>query len=147
MAKQDKHAFCSAGWVGVAREYVEGQCAGRDLSGIALRFCEKFTDVPAALATEPGNVTGWFIRIEDGEVEVGHGVLADADLVITADYATVVPLARTVFEGNPEGAKAAEQAVARATGEGKMQREGDDNAMAALPFLAGLHDALAARTA
>lgn len=147
MTKEDKHPFCSAGWVNEAREYVEGQCAGRDLSGISLKFCEKFTDAPPALATEPGNVTGWFIHIEDGAVEVGHGLLADADLVITADYETVVPLARTVFEGNPAGAEAAQQAVASATEQGKMKREGDEGAMANAPFLAGLHDALARRTA
>ena len=96
---------------------------------------------------KPGNVTGWFIHIEDGAVEVGHGLLAGADLVITADYETVVPLARTVFEGNPAGAEAAQQAVARATEQGKMKREGDEGAMANAPFLAGLHDALARRTA
>ena len=147
MATEEKHTFCSAGWVGAARAYVEGQCAGQDLSGVTLRFCEKFTDAPAELATEPGNVTGWFIRIEGGEVEVGRGVLADADVVITADYATVVPLARLVFEGNPEGAEAAQKAVTEATAQGKMKREGDDAAMASAPFLAGLHDALAKRTA
>ena len=143
----EKHPFCSEEWVGVARAYVEGQCQGRDLAGIRLRFCEKFTDAPASLASEPGGVTGWYIRIEDGQVDVGHGLLADADLTITADYATVVPLARTVFEGNPEGTQAAEKAVAEATEQGKMKREGDESAMAATPFLAGLHDALAKRTA
>lgn len=147
MANDGKHPFCSEAWVGVARDYVESQCAGRDLSGISLRFCETFTDAPAKLATEPGNVAAWFIRIEGGEVEVARGVLAPADLTITADYETVVPLARTVFEGNPEGAEAAQQAVADATAQGKMRREGAEDAMAQTPFLAGLHDALAIHTA
>ena len=143
----EKHRFCSAAWVGVARDYIVAQCAENDLSGIEMTFCEKFTDAPDDIATEADSATGWNCRISGGEVEVFHGVLADADLTITADYETVVPLARTVFEGNPEGTAAAQKVVQEATAQGRMKCEGEGQGMGSVPFLAGLHDALAHQTA
>ncbi len=143
----EKHPFCSAAWVGVARDYIVTQCAENDLSGIEMTFCEKLTDAPDDVATEAARITGWYCRISGGEVEVVHGVLADADLTITADYETVVPLARTVFEGNPEGTAAALKVVEEATAQGRMKREGKGEGPGAVPFLAGLHDALARQTA
>lgn len=142
----EKFEFCSASWVGVAREYIEAQCADQDISDLRLTFCERFTDAPSEIATEGDNVTGWYIRIQDGTVDVGHGVIDDADVRITADYATVLPLARTVFEGNEAGAAEAAKAVAAATAAGKMSREGDASAMGQAPFFAGMHDVLAKRT-
>ena len=143
----DKYPFCSAPWVGVAREFIEAQCAANDLDGIETSFCEKFTDAPDEITTEAGGVTGWYFRISGGKVEVGHGVLADADATIIADYETVVPLARMVFEGNSGNVAVAQQAVDEATANGKMRREGNEDGMAATPFLAGLHDVLARHTA
>ena len=143
----DKYPFCSAEWVGVARDYIESQCAENDISDITTAFCEKFTNAPDDVATEGGGITGWYFRIAGGTVEVGHGVIEDADATIVADYDTVVPLARTVFEGNPDGAAAAQKAVEAAMAEGRMRREGNADAMGATPFLAGLHDVLARRTA
>ena len=143
----DKYAFCSAAWVGVARDYIETQCAENDISEIETAFCEKFTNAPDDIATEGDGITGWYFRIARGKVEVGHGVIEDADATIVADYETVVPLARTVFEGNPEGAAEAQKAVEAAMAEGRMRREGNADAMSPTPFLAGLHDVLARRTA
>ena len=143
----ETYPFCSAAWVGVAREYIEAQCAEHDISGIETAFCEKFTDAPNEIATEGGDVTGWYFRIGRGKVEVGHGVIDDADVTIVADYETIVPLARTVFEGNPEGAAEAQKVLEEATTQGRMRREGNADAMGATPFLAGLHDVLARRTA
>lgn len=143
----EKYPFCSAEWVGVAREYIEAQCAENDVSGIETAFCEKFTDAPENVATEGGGITGWYFRIARGKVEVGHGVIEDADATIIADYETIVPLARTIFEGNPEGAAEAQKVLEEAAARGKMRREGNAEAMGATPFLAGLHDVLARRTA
>ena len=143
----EKYPFCSAPWVGVARDFIETQCAANDLTDIETSFCEKFTDAPDEIATEPGGITGWHFRISGGKVEVGHGVLADADATIVADYQTTVPLARLVFDGNPGNIALAQKAVEEATAQGKMRREGDEGAMGGVPFLAGLHDVLAQRTA
>ncbi len=143
----EKYPFCSAAWVGVARDFIETQCAENNLSGIETSFCERFTDAPDDVTTDGDDVTGWYFRIAGGKVEVGHGVIEDADITIVADYQTTVPLARMVFEGNPEGAAAAQKLVEEATAKGKMRREGNEEAMGATPFLAGLHDALARRTA
>ncbi len=142
----EKHTFCSPSWVNVAREYIESQCAGKDLSEINLSFCERFTDAPPELATEDNNVTGWHIRISNGELEVGYGTIDDADLTVTADYNTILPLARTVFEGNEEGAAEAQKIIIEAMAAGTMKREGNDAAMAPATFLAGLHDVLAKQT-
>ena len=143
----EKHPFCSAAWVHVAREYIEAQCAENDISGIETAFCEKFTDAPNGVATEGGGITGWYFRIAGGEVEVGHGVIEDADVTIVADYETIVPLARMVFEGHPERAAEAQQVLEEAAAQGRMRREGAEDALGATPFLAGLHDVLARRTA
>lgn len=143
----EKYPFCSAAWVGVAREYIQVQCAENDISGIETAFCEKFTDAPKDIATEGDDITGWYFRIARGKVEVGHGVIEDADATIIADYETIVPLARTIFEGNPEGAAEAQKVLEEAAAQGKMRREGNAEAMGATPFLAGLHDVLARRTA
>ncbi len=143
----EKYPFCSAPWVGVARDFIETQCAANDITDIETSFCEKFADAPDEIATEPGGITGWYFRISGGKVEVGHGVLADADATIVADYQTTVPLARMAFDGNPGNIALAQKAVEEATAQGKMRREGDEGAMGGVPFLAGLHDVLAARTA
>ena len=92
---------------------------------------------------------GW-ISVANGELRVGKGILPDADIRITADYATVLPLARMVFEGNPEGAAEAAKLGAAAAAAGKMSTEGDMTAIAKVPALATafakLHDTMARRT-
>lgn len=145
-----KYEFCSEGWVSIARDYLVAQVGDADLGDARFSFCEVFTDPPAHLL-EPGETeTGWYVSVADGKLTVGRGVLPDADMRITADYATVLPLARMVFEGNPEGAAEAAKVGAAATASGKMRREGDASGIANIPALAAafakLHDTMARRT-
>ena len=143
---ESKQQFASPEWVKVARAWIQQQCQAADLSGIEMSFCERFTDPPSDLDPARRGVIGWYIRIADGEVEVESGILDDADLLITADYDTVLPLARTVFENNPKGAAEAAKRVQAAAAEGKMSRKGDETKLASVPFFAGMHDVLARRT-
>ena len=142
----EKYEFCSKKWVAFANEYLQGAAVGEDLSGISVTFNEVFTDAPPHLDPDDEGRIGWYLRVEDGEVEVERGILDQADLTITVDYATVLPLARMVFEGNPEAAAEALETMAAANTAGKMKREGDESAMVSLSFMGGLHDALAQRT-
>ncbi len=144
---EDKLEFCSEAWVDYAREHLQGAAAGADLAGIELTFNEVFTDAPAHLRPDAEGRVGWYIRIADGAVEVERGILPNPELRITVDYATVLPLARMVFAGNPDLAAEAGRRVAEATAAGKMRREGNETIMAALPWAGQLHDVLARRTA
>lgn len=144
---KEKYEFCSKKWVAFANEYLQGAAVGEDLSGISVTFNEVFTDAPSHLDPDDEGRIGWYLRVEDGKVEVERGILDQADLTITVDYKTVLPLARMVFEGNPEAATEAQETMAAAAAAGKVKREGNDAAMASLLFMGGLHDALAQRTA
>ena len=143
----EKYPFVSPAWVDFARSWVLEQAEGQDLTGINVRFSEVFTDVPPEIEPDADGRTGWYLVVDSGTVDVGRGILDNPGLCITVDYETVLPLARAVFGDNPEAAEAAQTAVEAAIADGKMTREGDDNLMADLPWLATLHDALAERTA
>ena len=144
---EPKFEFCSPEWVAYAREYLRRQAADADLTGVEATFNEVFTDAPAHLAPDAEGCIGWYLRVAHGAVEVERGILAAADLRITADYATVLPLARMVFDGNADLAAEAGRRVAQATAAGKMRREGDAAALAGVTFMAQFHDVMARRTA
>lgn len=142
-----KFEFCSAAWVDHARDYVQRTAKGVDLAGVELSFNEVFTDAPAHLGPDQDGRIGWYIRVSGGAVAVARGILPDADVRITADYATVLPLARMVFAGNEKRRGQAQQRVGEAIAAGKMRTEGNPQAMAGLPWAGELHDELAKRTA
>ena len=142
----EKLEFASAEWVDAMRRIVEEQLRETDLSGIAFSFSEEFTDPPEHLREPGAKSIGWYLRIAEGKVEVGRGVLESADSRVIADYQTTLPLARMVFGDNPQLAKEAAALVAEATAAGRMRREGDPAAGARVP-LAGLHDEIARLTA
>lgn len=145
----EKLEFASADWVSAMRSIIEGKLGeGKvDLTGIAYSFCEEFTDPPEHLRVGGSKSIGWYFRIGDGRVEVGQGVLDDADVKIVADYATVLPLARTVFADDPQAAAQAAKLMEEAAASGKIRREGDATAAAAIPALATIHDDIARLTA
>ena len=139
-----RHEFCSEAWVSEARRYVLEASAAADLSGISLSFNEVFTNAPAHLDPDEQGRVGWYLKIRDSEIEVDRGILPEVDMRITADYAWVLPLARTVFADDPDAAAAAQQSFADATARGLARVEGEAQARPGnLPWLAGLHDALA----
>ena len=147
MNDETRYEFSSAEWVAVARQHLQEAAQDADLSDVRFTFNEVFTDAPAHLGTDGEGRIGWYVRVQDGRIEVECGILDEADLRIVADYQTVLPLARMVFAGNEALAAEAGRKVAEATAAGKMRREGDDQATAAHAWMGGLHDALARRTA
>ena len=60
-----KFEFCSDDWIGVAREFIERQAEGADLTGINVTFNEVFTDPPAHLDHHDAGKIGWYLRIAD----------------------------------------------------------------------------------
>ncbi len=142
-----KHEFCSAGWIEQARSYLEEAAHGQDLSGIELTFSEVFTDAPAYLNPDVEGRLGWYMQIREQELKVIEGIPESADVRITVDYQTILPVTRLVFEGNPEAMQEAGRIVTQAIAAGQMKREGDENEMANVPWFMGLHDAMAVQTA
>ena len=143
---EGKFEFASVAWVAHARDYVRRTAAGANLAGVKMSFNEVFTDAPAHLEPDADGRIGWYLRVSGGSVEVERGILADADLRITADYATVLPLARMVFGDDAELRASAQERVGAAMAAGKMRTEGNPQAMADLPWAEGLHDELARHT-
>ncbi len=138
--------FASPEQVDVIREAIEERFAAVDLSGVEVTFCEEFTDSPDHLR-EPGEErVGWYLRVRDGQVEVGRRVVDIADARVVADYATTLPLARIVYGDDRQGAAKAAKLAAEASTAGRMRFEGDRRALARLP-MALVHDDMARRTA
>ena len=140
MNESTRYEFCSHDWIGVAREFIEQQAEGADLTGISVTFNEVFTDPPAHLDPEGLGKIGWYLRIADNRIEVRPGVLAEADVRATVDYQAVLPAARRLSTDPPLDEQTQKALAA------SIQREGDDSALRGLKWLSGLHDVLAVRT-
>ena len=140
MNDKTKLEFCSKDWIAAARAYLLRESTGADLTGIDVTFNEVFTDPPTHLDPDGAGRIGWYLRVADGQVEVGEGVLPRVDLRLTVDYQTVLPAARRLSTDAPMD-EATQAALTAAIG-----REGDPAAMADVPWMAGLHDAMAVRT-
>ena len=140
MNESTRHEFCSHDWIAVAREFIEQQAEGADLTGISVTFNEVFTDPPAHLDPEGRGKIGWYLRIADNQIEVSPGVLTGADVRATVDYQMVLPAARRL-SADPPLDEETQQALAAS-----IQREGDDSVLRGLKWMAGLHDAMAVRT-
>ena len=132
--------FCSPAWIAAARASLLRESRDVDLNGVDVTFNEVFTDPPAHLDPDGVGRIGWYLRVAHGQVDVGEGILPHADLRLTVDYATVLPAARWLSSAPPLP-EATQVALGKA-----IQREGDAEAMAAVPWMAGLHDAMAVRT-
>ena len=135
-----KFDFCSPEWIAAAREYLLAASAEADLAGLQVAFNEVFTDPPSQLDPQGAGRIGWYLRIAEGRVEVGEGILPEADLRLTVDYETVLPAARHLSTDTPLD----EATQARLTS--AIKREGDAAAMAGVTWMAGLHDAMAVQT-
>lgn len=134
-----KLEFCSPAWIAAAREYLLAQSADADLGGVDVAFNEVFTDPPAHLDPDGTGRIGWYLRVADGAVEVGAGVLPGADLRLTVDYETVLPAARRL---STDALDEAEQTVLA----NAIHRDGDPAVMTGVPWMVGLHDAMAVLT-
>lgn len=142
-----KYEFCSEAWISRAKRYLEGASQGQELRDVRFTFSEVFTDAPLHLNPDSHGRIGWFMRIDESGLAVAAGIPDSADVRITVDYQTILPVTRLVFEGDPEAMATAGQVVAEALKDGRMQREGDEGGFAKIPWFMGLHDAMAVQTA
>ena len=117
--------------------------ADADLAGARFSLCEEFTDPPAHLNWGGSATIGWYLRIRNGLIETGAGVI-EADRQILMDYATVLPFARTVIDATNRDAVHAE--LQRAAAEDRFFRVRDAALPTALEPLQHLHNALVAIT-
>lgn len=140
----DRVEFGSRAWVDKLGEIVNELVASApEASQRDFSICERYTDPPAHLAP-PTGLLGWHMRIEDGRVHVFHEPSEDVDVLVTADYATVLPLARTTY-GGPDGRAEAQKSLVPAVRDGRLSVVG--NLEAGPDFLSALHDRLAEITA
>ena len=140
-----RYEFASPAWLAAIGALVAERLADVDLSGVTFSFSEEFTDPPAHLRRPGHDTVGWHYRITDGVLEIG-GEPVDADLKVVADYATILPLSRTVLEGDDGAARAAAAVVAEAEAAGRYRREGRPPRWPQLAGLAGVHDDIARLT-
>ena len=140
MNESTKFEFCSDDWISVAREFIERQAEGADLTGINVTFNEVFTDPPPHLDPQGAGKIGWYLRIADDRIEVSPGVLAKADVRATVDYQMVLPAARRLSTDPP-----LDEETQKALAAG-IRREGDASVLSGLKWLSGLHDVMAVRT-
>ena len=82
---------------------------------------------------------GWYVRVADGRLEVGSGVLPNADFRVTVDYETVLPAVRRLSTDPPLDEAQRQVLTSAITREGEVEME-------PLTIMAGLHDVMAVRT-
>jgi hypothetical protein len=143
----EKHEFGSAGWFAALNAAIErlARGAGAEIEGTHWSVCEVFVDVPEHLAQTADRKAGWHCTIRGREVAFGLGEVDKADLKITADYATALPLARTVLAEGPEVQARVNETLMQAMMAGKVKIEGSLDARPAA--FASLHDEMVRVTA
>jgi hypothetical protein len=143
----DAVEFASPDWMTAVAEVLVEALRGLDTDGATYSVSEEFTDPPAHLLADGATSIGWHFRVTDGTVAVGDGPLADADLVTTVDYDTVLPLARLVYD-SPEAMEQLQRTRAEATAAGKLTRTGDESALPPelMQRLFDVHNEMARRT-
>lgn len=141
--------YASDDWLAALRRLAGELAAGRDLTGVDYTVSEELTDPPRHLLRAGSMSVGWHLRVRDGQVQIGHRPVQDADLRVVADYATHRALSRRVWNDDVDAIAAARKARQRAVMAGRLRTEGDLSE-APLPVVAlvrDLHDPVAAITA
>lgn len=107
-------------------------------AGTKFSVCEVFLDAPASVASS--GVAAWHFYIDGTTVTVDAGEVNDAEVTITADYQTTLPVARLVYTEEVLAELAKQPVpVKPATIKGDMSK--------APPYLIELHNRLAVMTA
>jgi hypothetical protein len=138
----ERFEFMSAEWIAMAREQIVGAFAGKNLDGIHFTLCEAFTNPPGHLTPEGADTIGFYVRLNDGQVEVGDHPTDDADCTIITDYADALAAAR-----DPEAAAADPAVMAERMAAGKLKIIGDPSAAPAVLRELDIHKLLARHTA
>ena len=115
----EKFRFMSPAWIEMAREEITKVLAETDLEGINFTLCEEFTGPPDDLRREGASTIGFFVRVDDGRVEVGDQATDDADIRIVSDYEDALVIAR-----DPDAARCPTECDGRASGARKTEDRG-----------------------
>lgn len=91
-----KVAFASTEWITEAKAVLEELVAEHGEEGTKFSVCETFTDAPTEFADETG-AAAWHFIIDGKNVTVAAGGIEGADHQVSADYQTVLPMARVVY--------------------------------------------------
>ena len=119
----DKYEYGSREWVAMVRRLVEEGLDGEDLAGINFSFCEENTNPPTHLLLPGSDTIGFYVRVENGEVEVGDHPIEGTTFKIVGDYTAMREYALRPFPGanpDPETAALRQRMIA----EGKMRVDG-----------------------
>ena len=143
----EKAEFASQEWVELAREYLEPRAAeaADSIRGVDFELCEVFTDPPAHLLRGDPDRVAWYIRIQNGRLEVGDGEI-ETKLKLTVDYQETLPRAKTIYEGNPAAAAAAQERRQKRIESGELDPAWNEIPEVVNRVLGNLHDHLARLT-
>jgi hypothetical protein len=130
-------ALCSA-----MRDAFDG--AGDEGKTTTFSMSEEYRASPAHLVGPDGQL-GWHVRITGGQFAFELSPSRQVDVFISADYQSILPLAR--FEIGTDEARIAERdrIVADLSGSGRLVIQGDLGSRPS--FLEGIHDSMARVTA
>jgi len=134
--------FMSPTWIAMAREQILRALDGKDLRTIRFTLCEEFTNPPEHLRPSGAQTIGFYVRLGDGQVEVGDRPINDADCTIISDYADALSVAR-----DPEAAAADPAVMAERMAAGSLKIIGDPSAAPAVLTELNIHKLLAPHTA
>jgi len=115
---------------------------GKDLRITRFTLCEEFTNPPEHLRPSGAQTVGFYVRLGDGQVEVGDRPINDADCTIISDYADALSVAR-----DPETAAADPAVMAERMAAGSLKIIGDPSAAPAVLTELNIHKLLAPHTA
>ena len=145
----ERFEFVSEKWLDAARTFIQEKLDARSVETPSGRFAavETYTDAPPHLKC-PNNVATVHIVIENGQLDVGYGEVADPTFHVKGDYNRSLVIGASVYEQLPERRERIQRelhhrhgAVLELTGSGF---EGVNPEL--LKLLPGLHDHLAKRT-
>ena len=138
----EKVPFAGPEWIAIATTVLEEIVAEHGEEGQSFSACEAFTDAPPGVAGKNSTTAAWHFHIVGKTVTVGEGKIDGTDMNVSADYATVLPMARLVYtpELIEQMRKNAPQGKSATDGE---SASGTENIP---PYLVELHNRMAVLT-
>jgi hypothetical protein len=141
-----KYEFASREWFAALHAIFceRAAIAAQTDPGFRTSTCEVFTDPPHHLLSPGQSSLAWNCRIEGVRVDFALGEVDGTATKITGDYATLVPLARYVVDGDPAREAELERLLGQAVAAGKI------TVVSRAPTagrLGSVHDAICALTA
>lgn len=133
-----KVEFASPEWLATLKGMIERYMALAP-PDLELSICEVFTGVPKHLDKNGDGVIAWHCLIRNGRLDFRDGEIDDADIKTIADYAFILPFARTKIE--PGNMEAYQSEQAEGAKRGLVQHTGDRTKVPAAFY--GMHNELA----